>query len=387
MKTCYKKRFWKKSCICLYFFCLGLFSAKGQCNNTLHSLSYDTLVPGSGNDIHSFTFSQFDPSIGTLVAARINSVVSLNYGFTLQNVEAVQRDFSVSVGRYDNFTSTALSSPYTNLLTIPDGNYLLNPGSEVTQAPATILYRYINSDSITTNTAAFLGSGTVAFNYTPITYTNLTGSNVYYYSATASDTIDFSITYFYCNATVLPLTIANFQAVKQNMGQVVLSWLSLNDPGGSDYEIQESSDGENFDSAGLVISRPGDANQGDYSYDYTLQTGDPNRLYFRLKITESGGNVSYSEIREVDLTNRNPAPGLYPNPSNTYIDLVFDPTLSGNWQVDIYSTAGSLLQTNLFSRTANAHIPFRNRLAAGVYFLRAINLDTRRSFVRDFSVK
>ena len=155
MKTQSLKQFWKNFFLCISVICVFVIQAACQCNNSLQSLSYDTLVPGTGNDVHQFTFSQFDPALGTLISARINSLVSVNYGFTLQNVEAVQRDFSVSVGRYDNFSSTALAAPYSNLLNIPDGSYLLDPGSEVTQPPATILYRYLNTDSVTTNTADF----------------------------------------------------------------------------------------------------------------------------------------------------------------------------------------------------------------------------------------
>jgi hypothetical protein len=387
VKTHSLKRFWKNLCLCIFVVCAGLSTAEGQCSNTLQSISYDTLVPGTGNNTHLFTFSQFDPAIGTLVSARINALVTVNYGFTLQNVEAVQRDFSVSVGRYDNFTSTALSTPYTNLLNIPDGNYLLNPGDEVIQAPATILYRYLNSDSVTTNTADFLGGGSVAFNYTPITYTNLTGSNVYYYSATASDTIDFSITYFYCNATVLPISLTNFQAIKQGMDKIALSWQTMNDPGGSAYEIQKSSDGQHFDSVHVMHSLPAGVETDAYLYDYVLNTGDKNRIFFRIKITDTKGSISYSDIREVDLSASALGFGMYPNPCNSFINLAFDQQLPGDWQIDIYTSTGRILQTNLFTKTNFAPISFEKRLAAGVYFIRAANLDNGQNYVRAFSVK
>ena len=87
------------------------FVSRSQCS-TQQSITYDTLITGNGNNSHVFTLPQFDPAIGTLLSANINSTISLNYGFTLKNVEAMQRDFTVSVGRYDHYTSTALSTAY-----------------------------------------------------------------------------------------------------------------------------------------------------------------------------------------------------------------------------------------------------------------------------------
>ena len=77
-----------------------------QCSNGLmNSISYDTLVTGSGNDTYNFTVPKFSPAVGTLVAVRINAIVSVNYGFLLKNVEHVNRNFTVEVERYDYFES------------------------------------------------------------------------------------------------------------------------------------------------------------------------------------------------------------------------------------------------------------------------------------------
>ena len=115
---------------------------RAQCGGTLQSISFDTLIVGTGNNPHVFTLPQFNPSIGTLSSVKINSTISLNYGFTLKNVELMQRDFSVAVGRYDHYTSTALSTPYTNLLDTSMGSFPLSPGDSVSKAPYAILSRY-----------------------------------------------------------------------------------------------------------------------------------------------------------------------------------------------------------------------------------------------------
>ncbi len=116
----------------LCVWCIGIAiqsPSRAQCiPSSLQSVSYDTLIAGSGNDSHTFNFKKFNPALGTLVAAKVSSVVSVNYGFTLKNVESVARNFSVSVGRYDNFQSPEITTPYNNQFETPIGDYNLSPG-------------------------------------------------------------------------------------------------------------------------------------------------------------------------------------------------------------------------------------------------------------------
>jgi type IX secretion system substrate protein len=380
VKTDRMRPMWKTA------FLLGCFSifislcTKAQCGNTLQSVTYDTSIVGTGNDSHVFTLSQFDPSIGTLVSAKINSTVSLNYGFTLKNVEGVQRNFSVSVGRYDNFTSSALSTPYSNLIDTSIGDFLLNPGDSITKPPYTILSRYSQNDSITSSVVNFLGNGTVAFNYTPITYTNLTGSNIYYYAATAKDTIHFSVTYYYCDNAILANDLILFSAIKENSKTIKLLWSMANPQPGRNYEIQQGDDSSHFADIALIA----DTGNISYEYDYSVSGHEKGDIYFRLKIISSSGQVKYSEIKMISFTDAGDSKGMfiYPNPCDAYINIVFDkPDNNKDWDIFIYSSNGCLIQKNHFTNASTAHINFRNRLTAGVYFIKAEDSESRKKYL------
>jgi len=371
------------------FALLMITSARGQCSAAqLQSVTYDTLVPGTGNATHVFTLTQFDPSIGTLVSAKINSVVSVNYGFTLQNVQAMPIDFSVSVGRYDSFDGSSLSSPYSNLLSIDLGDFPLNPGQSVSRSLYNILYRYVNTDSFSTGMLNFLGTGSVSFNYKPITYTTLTGSNTYFYSATAGDTVDFSITYYYCSAIPLASVLNDFSAVRQSPETVGLSWTIPNEQAGRTYEIEKSLDGEHFSSAGNVVSRQTSLPSTSYQFPYQIQTGENRLMYFRLKITTAGGQSAYSGKREVDMSGAaDGGPYLFPNPSPQFVNIFFGPGASGNWRVDLLSVDGRQLQTSNFSGLATARIDFSQPLAQGIYFVRAAESGSRVQYVLKLLVR
>ena len=374
----------KSLCLVACFTIFISFASRSQCS-TQQSITYDTLITGTGNDAHVFTLSQFDPSIGTLLSAKINSTISLNYGFTLKNVEAVQRYFSVSVGRYDSYTSTALSTPYTNLLDTNIGSFLLSPGDSVAKVPYTILSGYSENDSVTSDVVNFLGTNRVTFNYTPITYTSLTGSNVYYYSANANDTIRFSITYYYCNNSILANDLITFSAVRANSEIIKLSWKMASAQHGRNYEIQEGTDGILFSDIASIA----DDDNLNYEYDYTVSAREKKNIYFRLKIRNSSGQIKYSEIKMIELNDDNADNGafLYPNPCDDYINIVLnDPTLN-NWDVSIYSPNGYMLQKNHFVNVSQGHIDFNKKLPAGVYFTRVESSESKKKYLLSFLVR
>ena len=94
-----------------------------QCTGALRSVSYNVVTPGTGNDAHSFNIPQFDPSKGTLVAVKISSVISLQYAFCLENKDHSATNYTVGIGRNDFISTSALSSPVSNM-----GHILQNYG-------------------------------------------------------------------------------------------------------------------------------------------------------------------------------------------------------------------------------------------------------------------
>jgi hypothetical protein len=358
------------------------FSVKAQCTNSFQSITYDTVVIGTGNDIHTFTLSQFDPSIGTLLSAKINSTISLNYGFSLTNIEAVQRNFSVKVGRYDNYNSPALSSPYSGFVDTSIGSYLLDPGNTITKSPYTILYRYSQNDSVTSDAVNFLGNNKATFNYTPITYTVLTGSNIYSYSATATDTIHFSVTYYYCNSAILASDIISFSANKLSKEIINLSWATMDMPNSIIYEIQAGSSSSQLSTVGSINSD----GSNNYSYKYKIAATEQGKLYFRIKIIEATGEVKYSEIKQVNLDNDNTISNafIYPNPAQNYININLD---KSDWEIGIFSATGNLIQLDQFINTSFAHINFKSSLVPGTYFIKAESLVNQSKRIAGFIVK
>jgi hypothetical protein len=92
----------------------------------------------------------------------------------------------------------------------------------------------------------------------------------------------------------------------------------------------------------------------------------------------------YSEIRTVDL-NENHQLAVFPNPARSFINVAFSHT-GAEWQLDIFSASGVLLQSNTFFNAASAHVEFQRKLAAGIYFVRETDLKTMEKHVTSFAV-
>jgi type IX secretion system substrate protein len=385
----------KTLCInaCIALFATGillpLFSYC-QCTGALQSIRYSMVVPGTGNDSHTINIPQFDASQGNLISVKISSVISLQYAFQLENNNHSATNYTLGVGRNDYISSNALSSPLTNMNNIFQnyGPYSLGAsdgvagsGPDYISVPQfAVLNNYADiTDSITNGVANFIGNGNVEFDYYTTTYYKLAGN--YTFNFTANDSINFTVSYYYCSIPVITSSLIGFDAKLQKDNTINISWQIADDQTNRTYNIERSSDGTNFNEVTNVRSI--EDTVADYFYDYHLNTNDKNKVYFRLKIVDQNNNTTYSSIREVDLAEQQNGISLYPNPSHSFINVVFNHTMN-NLQIDVLSSTGESIQKFHYANTSSAHIDFINSLPPGVYFIHAYDFDLKKNYVLSF---
>jgi hypothetical protein len=369
------------------------FQSFAQCSSSLKSITYNTVLKGTGNNSWGFLLPQFNPALGTLIAVNISATISVRYAFTLENNSSSAVAYTVNVNRRDSINSSTLSAPVNNWTYKTYGPFNLNAtdgttgsGSDYTnQGPLTLLNNYILNDSIVSYVVPFLGTSNAVFVYNPATTAAVAGGADYSFSENINDTMHFSLTYYYCNAVVLQTTLTGFYAAKQNDETIKLSWTTQNELPNRLYTVEKSSDGKNFSEVDTIKSV--DKNpSANYSSDYPISSTDRNRIYFQLKIVDENGDVSYSEIRIVELDENKQSVSLFPNPSSNFVNLVFTNSI-GNLQTDIFAANGELIQRNYFTNTNSAHINFRNKLASGVYFIKVFDRQSQKNYVILFVVK
>jgi len=366
--------------------------AKAQCGSALQSTSYNVALNGTGNNTWGFVFPQFDPSVGTLVAVDIKSVISVNVNFKLFNVGSSSDNYIVLAGRNDNITVSSLGSPISNAVSQDYGSYNLQAGQDTVGAGTvaspqffSLIKSYVLNDSITSAVAGFLGTGFVAFDNNPYTYASVISGSNDSISSTFTDTSKIVLTYYYCTTNILSSDITSFSVTKESGAWAKINWVTENEIVNRTYEIEESSDGKEFNDIASTQSVVNGNGSADYGYDYAIAPGTEGKLFFRLKEINADGYTKYSEIRSIDIDN-NKEIYLYPNPADNFINIIFNIVADG-WQVDIFAADGRLIQRNYFLNSTSAHIDFLNRLAKGAYFLRAINRQTQKIYTQSFIVR
>ncbi|HLK30130.1 MAG TPA: T9SS type A sorting domain-containing protein [Puia sp.] len=363
-------------------------NANAQCATGLQQQSYNIVLNGTGNNTWGFSFPQFDPSIGTLVAVDINSVVSVNMKFEIANIGSSADNYNVLASRNDDISISSLVMPISNSFSQNFGPYSLQATQDtIVDGPISsqhffsLLNNYKINDSISSAVAGFLGTGYVSFNYYPSSGVSVTSGSNYDVIKTVSDTMTITMTYYYCTSNILASDITKFNVSKDG-GFADIQWTTENEIVGRTYEIETSTNIKSFDSIGAVASFVKDG-IGNYEYEYPIPSGPSGKMLFRIKEINNNGYVKYSEIRSIDIDKREKI-YLYPNPANNFININFDGAF--DWQASIFASDGRLVQNNSFN-TSHARIDFAQRLPKGVYFIRTFNRQTNNMKTLSFSVR
>lgn len=279
-----------------------------QCGGTIQTITYDTTVSGNGitNTPYRFTFPKLPASAGTLMSVHLASVITLTYGYSVENSDPVPRaNLRVRINRSDEITSPFitpdpydyLSPNYTHNIGASDG--VTGSGPDFQVQPPLHLRNGDTAFSEVSYSADFIGNDSVWFDYaTSLGYSVANGSASVLPQAT--DEVKFSITYTYCDNIMLA-------------------------PGATRIRREQA-----------------DA-----------------------------------------IKNR-----IAPNPSHTgNFTIYFDKKTRGDWQVELYSTGGQLVNRKLFYNALNANVNNDKKLERGVYIVKALNLKSREGFVERLVVK
>ncbi|HUC81744.1 MAG TPA: hypothetical protein VMR70_12565, partial [Flavisolibacter sp.] len=119
------------------------------------------------------------------------------------------------------------------------------------------------------------------------------------------------------SSLVLPLTLTAFTATRQGQGSL-LTWKVSAEENVQFYTVERSSDGRQFTTVGSLPS-PGNTTQ-ERSYRLPDATPLKGANYYRLKITEAGGKISYSPVRLLSF-DAIPRIAVYPNPVQDHVTI------------------------------------------------------------------
>jgi hypothetical protein len=300
-------------------------------------------------------------------------------GFTSGTTAA---DFLETAGfvmaAHNGQTNTVMVNPTLNH--VPVNSYVWNRSWYVqlsggnNSGNVTLNFNFSDYNGTTPNAGYMFG---ILYNSTSGTFGSGTNKQVSYVSYSISgNVVSFVVkaanlangyyTIIYNQNNVLPITLESFTAAKMSSDAAMVKWTVGGDFGSGSFSIERSSDGVQFSTIGTEDAIANDAASASYSFvDNTPLSG---MSYYRIGLTNSTGEVSYSSIVPVDFSPTSRPVTLYPVPATDVVHISA-PGVSGGGTIELFSVAGQLLANYQVTMLDGASLSV-NHLPTGLYFVR-----------------
>lgn len=172
------------------------------------------------------------------------------------------------------------------------------------------------------------------------------------------------------DCTILPIELVNFSAQGMSEG-VELRWNTASEENSDRFEIERSTDGEQFSTIGMLPAAGTSHQQNAYSFlDRTPHHG---LNHYRLRLVDIDGDTDHSGIRSVhvDLSGKGEVL-LVPNPGTDHVQ-VFLPASAAGGEFLLMDATGRIM-TRLNSLGGRMDISTSN-LPKGLYAFRVLGAD------------
>lgn len=375
------KPFYKKISFCTFLGIQLLFfsnRAHSQCNcpggSTPQTIVHTKTITTS-MEVNEISFPQFDPSTGILVCVDVNAEITAITRIRIENDEMFAADYRISYSRTSTIEGPGLDStlvssyskgygPYS--LDASDGVYFSGPDYYISNWD-TVLNKKKLTQTVNADVTPFMGSGTVTYNYYLRTISRITGGGNYLGGPLTRDIVSLSLTYNYCPNTVLASGIQNFTLQQTEDNHVQINWEVENELAGHGYEAEVSSNSRDFTGFATVMAQPGDIAK--YSVNYSINSGSPGTLYFRIKKSGLKG-ISYSAVKSIRMGKEEAFVRLFPNPATDKLMLRFTGSREGDYFAEIFNSVGHVVKTARIANTGLETFSVSiSDLPQGLYFI------------------
>jgi hypothetical protein len=220
-------------------------------------------------------------------------------------------------------------------------------------------------------------------NWEPGSIGSASGNNPYTFSR--NNISNFSPWAVASQGSVLPLNLLEFNGSIIN-NTAILNWKTSNEINTQEFIIERSIDGMNYSSIGTEISFN---TPGVHFYNFTdtsIGAVGTGVVFYRLNQKDIDGRSSYSKIVVLQLKNNKSLVILYPNPSQSQINILLHLSRADKIKWQITDMSGRTIKQDekqLFDESNNFSINISN-LAPGIYHfsVRGNTLNSHLQFVK-----
>ena len=167
----------------------------------------------------------------------------------------------------------------------------------------------------------------------------------------------------------LPVTLAAFSVTKEG-NTALLQWKTTSESASSEFEIQHSLDGKQWQRIGSVAAA-GESNTDKTYYFTHHDPADGRNNLYRLKMIDTDGTFAFSKINALLFDQKNPG-RIYPNPAAA-VQLTVDVK---NWQSVKKVQISTISASTVYDSGRNPQqIIDINNLPTGIYMVRVFRKD------------
>lgn len=168
----------------------------------------------------------------------------------------------------------------------------------------------------------------------------------------------------------LPVELLYIEASAMDNSYIQVRWATALEIDNNGFQVERSTDGQNWSAIGWVDGHNNTTTQQNYSYnDQTVTAGI--RYYYRLKQIDNDGDYEYTGIVSAIITNGITfnVKDFIPNPATNSTTLVITASSEQTIEVDIFNAIGQKVMSERHTLAKGGNqLPFNlTNLAAGSY--------------------
>ncbi|WP_407523033.1 T9SS type A sorting domain-containing protein [Lacibacter sp. MH-610] len=168
----------------------------------------------------------------------------------------------------------------------------------------------------------------------------------------------------------LPMRLGDFTATRQSQG-TVLRWTTVQEVNSDNFEIQQSTNAQNWKTIGTVKAAGSSGSVLNYQFeDNSVNSGV---VYYRLKMNDLDTKFEYSSVARIQFGAGSKKLFAYPSPATTYTTISTDVAIDGAVTVLIYEmSTGRMVQQKVVNAAGNNFRLGLEGLQSGTYTVQLI---------------
>ena len=189
------------------------------------------------------------------------------------------------------------------------------------------------------------------------------------------------------NCAILPLHQLDLRASLQG-SNVALKWIAENEMNTSDFVIERSTDGINYNPIGSEVPSGPVNTPTEYKYTDDIQSLPlTSFIYYRIKAMDNSSRFAYSNVASVRLS-KTAGIQIWPNPVDNFVNITYNSSANTKLDISVVNTFGKVVKQINYSVYRGLNqivVSGLETLSSGIYFIRVTDKNTNEVYMQKVS--